>query len=132
MRERLVRRTQIDFAFQFLLALPVEALNLALVTLLFHLAFERRVEVVFYVIIGASFEVLGDFRPPVAVLDVEVKDFLVFFFRPLVFFNVRIQMVMPAFPALLPDAPGKEFSDLRPILGTVLLHAFNQLMIFCV
>ena len=39
---------------------------------------------------------------------------------------------MPAFSALLADAPGQEFSDLRPILGSVGLHTLNQFVIFSI
>jgi len=128
----LVGPLKISFGLKFLLPLPVQAFNLALVTLLLHLAFEGGVEVVLDVVVRAALQVLGDFRPPVAVLHMKVKDFLIFFFRPLVFFDVRIQMVMPAFPALLPNAPGKELSDLRPILRPIQLHTLNELAVLCV
>jgi len=60
--------------------------------------------VILDVIICASFEMLGYFGPPITVLDVEVENFLVFFIRPFVLLNIRIQMVMPAFSALLSDS----------------------------
>jgi hypothetical protein len=41
-------------------------------------------------------------------------------------------VVMPAFPALLPDAARKELSDLRPILRSVFLHRLDELMVLCI
>jgi hypothetical protein len=55
---------------QLFFALSVEALDLILVTLLFHLTFERRVKVVFDMIIGSSLQVFSDLGPSVTVLDV--------------------------------------------------------------
>ena len=50
------------------LLLSVEAFNLTLMSLLFHLAFECRIEMIFYVVICTTLEVLGDFRPSVSIL----------------------------------------------------------------
>ena len=131
MTDRLIGPLKISFGLKFFLPLPVQAFNLALVTLLLHLAFEGGVEVVLDVVVRAALEVLGDFRPSVAVLHMKVEDFLIFFFRPLVLFDVRIQVVMPAFPALLPDAPRKELSYLRPILRSIQLYTLNELSVLC-
>ena len=87
---------------------------------------------VFDVIVGATLEVLSNLRPSVTVLNVKVKDFLVFFLRPLVLFNVRIQVVMPTFPALFTDASRKELSDLRPILCPVFFHGLNKLVVLSI
>ena len=82
------------------------------------------------VIICTSFEMLGYFGPPITVLDVEVENFLVFFIRPFVLLNIRIQMVMPAFSALLSNSARQELSDFAPVLGTVFLDTINQHTVF--
>jgi hypothetical protein len=67
--ERLIMLANIGL-IQLFFALSVEALDLILVTLLFHLTFERRVKVVFDMIIGSSLQVFSDLGPSVTVLDV--------------------------------------------------------------
>ncbi len=61
-----------------------------------HLAFQCRIEMVFYMIISSTREKLGDLRPPIPVLHVRFDDQVVFLFRPLVLLNIRIQMVVPS------------------------------------
>ena len=63
---RSLRKLVVLYAF-FL----VKAFYFTLVALLLHFALERRVKVILDVIVGASLQVLSDFRPAVAVLGVE-------------------------------------------------------------
>jgi len=41
-------------------------------------------------VVGAAIQILSDFRPPVAVFQMKVENFLVFFFCPTIFLDVWI------------------------------------------
>ena len=127
-RERLLSLAKVvlvQFSFQVQLLLSVKPFNLSLVALLLHLTFEGGVEMVLDVVISAPLEMLGYFRPSVAELLMKSKNLLVLLLSPFVLLNVGIQVVVPAFSALLTYTPRQELSDLRPILGSVLLDAFH-------
>ena len=122
---RLAKIVLAHFSFQVQLLLSVKAFDLTLVTRLFHLPFECGIEMIFDVVIGATLEMLGNFRPSVAVLLMKSEDFLIFFLSPLVLLYVGVEVIVPALSALLPYTAWQELSDLRPILGPVLLHALH-------
>ena len=48
------------------------------------------------VVVSPALEVLGDFRPPVAVDLVALKDFVVFLCGPLELLDVWVQVVVPS------------------------------------
>ena len=108
----------------------VELLDASLATLLLHLALERGIEVVLDVVVGAARQVLGDLRPPVAVLEMKFQNSLVLLFRPSVLLDVRVQVVVPPLTALLADASGQVLSNLAPVLRTLLLDLVDQLTVF--
>jgi hypothetical protein len=56
------------------------------------------------VIVGSSWQKLGDFAPFVSVLFVSLNDGSIFFSGPFVFLDVRIQMIVPALAALLTNS----------------------------
>ena len=74
--------------------------------LLFHFAFQGRVEVVLDVVVGAPYQVLGYFRPPIPILVMELQYLVVLLICPFVFFYVWVQVIMPSFTTLLSDAAG--------------------------
>lgn len=55
---------------------------------------------------------------------------LIFFFSPSLFINSRIQMIVKSFSALLPNSSWEMFGYLTPILGSMLIDKFYQLIIF--
>ena len=51
---------------------------------------------VFYVIVGSTFEVFCNLRPAIPIDLMILKDFVVFFHSPFQFLDVRIQVVVPS------------------------------------
>ena len=92
------------FLLQALALGLIEALDAGLARLLLHFSLQGRVEVVLDVVIGAAGEELRDLGPSIAVLEMQIKNFLVLFFRPPVLLDVRVQVVVPALSALLTHA----------------------------
>lgn len=90
---------------------------------------------VFNVVVGAAWQVFGDFRPAVPVDCVVLQNQRVFFLRPAVFLDVWVQMVVPPatvswvfdlpLTALLADATLQELGDLTPILSLIEMHFFD-------
>ena len=111
----------------------VELLDAGLATLLLHLALEGRVEVVLYVVVGASGEVFRYLGPAVPILEVELEDARILLLSPSILLDIGVQMVVPALPALLADAARQVLSNLAPVLSAALLHLVDQLaiLLFC-
>jgi hypothetical protein len=65
---------------------------------------EGRVEMVLDGVVGAAGQVLGDFGPLVAALAVLQEDYVLLLFRPWPLADRGVQVVVPAFPALLAGA----------------------------
>jgi len=63
--------------------------------LLFVLAPHRRVPVILDGVVGTPRQVLGDLRPPIAQLLVQLIDELVLTLCPRCLLDVRVQVVMP-------------------------------------
>ena len=51
---------------------------------------------VFYVVVGSTFEVFGYLRPAISIYLMILKDFVVFFYSPFQFLDVRIQVIVPS------------------------------------
>ena len=77
-------------------------------------------------VIRSARQKFSNFRPFVSVLLVSLDYSSIFLVGPLVFHDVRIQMVMPSFPTLLADPPWKGLSDVTPVLGPELLHILRE------
>jgi hypothetical protein len=81
----------------------------------------------------------SDFRPAVAQTPVGQQQDHFFEVAPFLLVDVGVQVVMPSFPALLPDATWlsgictwQVLCDYRPFLGTVLADEFYQVIVlFC-
>lgn len=108
----------------------VEPFDACLARLLLHFAFECRVEVILYVVIGASIQKLSYLRPLVAVLHVQLQYFIVFLFTPSIFLDVWIQVVMPTLTALLSNPTLQIICYLTPVLGAVKSNLLNKESVF--
>ena len=51
---------------------------------------------VFYVIVGSTFEVFSYLRPAISIYLMILKDFVVLFYSPFQFLDVRIQVIVPS------------------------------------
>ena len=78
------------------------------------------------VVVAAAGQHAGNFSPPVAQFGPHPHDQLFFLFRPRDFFQFRVKMVVPAFPALFPDSSGQKTSNETPLGPSVLLHQVLQ------
>ena len=74
-------------------------------------AFHGSVPVVLNRILCAAWKKSCDFRPFGSIDAVCVNDRAVFLHCPAVLYNVRVEMVMSAFSALLANAPRQERSN---------------------
>ena len=77
------------------------------------------------VVIGAAGEELRDLGPSIAVLEMQIKNFLVLFFRPPVLLDVWVQVVVPPLATLLSNATLEVMSNLGPVLGPVSLDLLD-------
>lgn len=68
------------------------------------LLLHARVPVVFYRVVGSSFEDLGDLGPTISKSPMRQIEQPLLVIAPLLLFDGGVEMVMPAFPALLADA----------------------------
>jgi len=60
-----------------------------------------------------------------------LDDGFIFLFSPLPPLDIRVQMVVPSFSALLPDPSRKESGDQAPVLSSVLpYHLYDLLVLF--
>ena len=66
-----------------------------LATALFHSPLESGVVVVFDMIVGAAWQVTGDFRPAIAIYRMEFEDLDILFVRPLHLLDTWVQMIVP-------------------------------------
>lgn len=81
-------------------------------------------------VVSPPIEYLGDLGPPVVHQTVHKEEDPLFFPAPETLFYLRVQVVVPALAALLPDAPGEVICDLSPLDGTVLLHKHKNFVVF--
>lgn len=82
-------------------------------------------------IIRSPLEEFGNFSPfvPHHLMLEEQNPLLVF--RPRDLFDLRVQVIMPAFSALFADSPREAFGDQRPFLRAVFIHEVqNQAVLF--
>ena len=68
-----------------------------------HLALESGVEVILNVVISAAWQKLSDLGPLVAKIVVQLNNFSVLIICPLVFLDIRVQVIVPPLAALLAD-----------------------------
>jgi hypothetical protein len=87
---------------------------------------QGRVPSVLYVIIRPTLDHSSNFDPLVPILLVELNQEHVFFGGPGLAVVAGIQVIAPAFTALLANATGKAAGELCPILCSVLTHEFND------
>jgi len=84
------------------------------------------------VVVGASWQILSNFRPLVTEFNVPPDDGSIFLRRPLILLDAWVQVVVPPFTALLPNSSWQGFSDVAPVLGTELGHIFREFLVFFV
>lgn len=69
----------------------------------------------------------GDLRPAVSQHAVSLVDDEIFLRGPRALLDVWVEVVVPAFPALLSQTALQVFGHHRPLLAAVLLHQLNHL-----
>lgn len=104
----------------------VKVLDASLSRLLLHFSLQSTVEVILYMVIGATVQKSRDFGPPVAEFLVKFEDLLVLFLGPPILLDVGVEVIVPALAALLSDASLNVMSDLAPILSTVDAHHIDE------
>ena len=62
---------------------------------------------ILYRIIRPSHQMFRDISPPIPQKFMRQEQNPLLFLAPLIFLNIRIQMIMPSFSALFPDPPLK-------------------------
>lgn len=67
--------------------------------------FHCRIPVIFDGVVSATRQALGDLGPTVAHAPVSEEQTPFLSLRPLIFFYMRTEMVVPAFPALFANSP---------------------------
>jgi hypothetical protein len=82
--------------------------------------------VIFYRIICTPFKEFGNFSPFIAYPFVVKEENPLFLLTPAYLFDLRIQVIMPALPALLPDATREMLSDLSPLLRSMQMNQLNH------
>lgn len=120
-----LRLVKENSGWQFLLGpclALVEVLDASLSRLLLHFSLQSTVEVILYMVIGATVQKSRDFGPPVTEFLVEFEDLLVLLLSPPILFYVGVEVIMPALAALLSDTTLYVMSYLAPILSTVDAH----------
>lgn len=116
-----------------------------LMLLQLHLSLQCGVEMVLDVVISSAREIPSNLGPSVTKFPVRINDKTIFFFGPLVLFDVRIQMIVPSkikyiYPvrcylplsALLANPTWKGRSYLTPVLGPVLLNHVNKHLVLLI
>jgi hypothetical protein len=91
-----------------------------------QLLLHARVPVVLDGVVGTTLEHLGYLSPLVAVVAVHQIEDPLFLTAPAYLLDLRVQMVVPALPALLADPPWEVFSNQSPLLGTVLVDKMKD------
>ena len=66
-------------------------------------------------VVSAASHLLGDITPSVAMHQVQLNDEHIFLHGPLALADVRVQVVVPSFTTLLPDAAGQALGDVGPV-----------------
>lgn len=85
---------------------------------------------IFNVIVRSSIQILGDLRPSISVLQMEVQNFLVLFFGPPILLDIWVQVVVPTLSALLADSAFEVVCNLAPVLRAIHMYLLNQHAIF--
>ena len=99
---------------------------------LLHFPLQSRVEPVLDVIVCPPWQEFGDLRPFIAVLPVSRDDLQVLLVGPLILLDIRVQMIMPSLTALLADSSWQGLGYLAPVLRTIPMHLFDELLVFIV
>ena len=120
---------QVDVIYDLILLLIIfDYLWVLFVELIhdFHFSSQSRIKSIFDVVISSAWQKFSNFRPFISVLLVCLDYSSVFLVGPFIFLDVRIQMVVPPFPALLANSPWECLSDVTPVLGPELLHILRE------
>lgn len=81
---------------------------------------------IFDLVVVAAGDQSRNERPAWPMAIIELQDFLVFLFSPLLLGQARAQDVKPALAALLVNAIWESHADFLPVLGTVELHLLGE------
>ena len=88
------------------------------------------VPVILDCIVCATFQVLGDIRPLVFALIVLDKQDKFLVVVPVHLLDERVEVVVPAFATLLPDAAVEVLGNCGPLLRLVLIHELEEKQVF--
>lgn len=81
----------------------------------------RGIPVILYRIVCSSRQILGDFRPPIPKLLVQLVNESVFVLGPCALFDIGIEVVVPTLATLFPSATLQMFRYQSPPLRSILL-----------
>jgi len=86
--------------------------------------------VVFYLVIGSALKVIGHFGPLVGLGLVAQEQYPLLILAPRDLADLRIQVVVPAFPTLLSDSSRQMLRNEASLLRSVLLDQIGDLVVF--
>ena len=89
-----------------------------------------RVPVVLDGVVRSAWDQLCDFCPLVAPLLVGIEDDSVLLVSPGCFLDLRVEVIVPPLPTLLPNPPLQMLGNKCPPLRPVFPHKFNNFFIF--
>ena len=92
--------------------------------------FKVRIVSILDLIVGASGDELGHLAPASVVFAVQPHDEQVLLERPLALDDVGRQVMVPALPALLANAPGQVHGDSRPVTRPVAPDNRRERLVF--
>lgn len=84
---------------------------------------------IFNVVVRSSGKKFSDFRPTIPKFFMSVNYGLIFKLSPFIFFDVRIQVIVPSFSALLSYPTRKILGNKTPILCFIFPDIFYQLLV---
>mmetsp|Transcript_33230 Transcript_33230/g.98762 ORF Transcript_33230/g.98762 Transcript_33230/m.98762 type:complete len:262 (+) Transcript_33230:1740-2525(+) len=90
---------------------------------------ERRIPSILNGVVGPAVQQLGDLGPPGPQSSGRFDDHLVLLLHPLSAVDVRIEVIVPALPALLPQSSLELLGDERPLLLPVLMDQLCHLRV---
>lgn len=96
----------------------------------FDFSLDGGVPVVFYAIVSSAWQKFWNNCPFISVNIVSCQQGKIFLFFPLLFVDIRIQVIVPSFPTLLPDSVFEFAGDLRPIPRSVLFNQLEKQLVF--
>ena len=70
-----------------------------------HPLFKVRIVAIFDLVVGSTFDIFGHLAPPTVIFIVQMHNQQVLLQGPLPLDNSRVEMVVPALPTLLANAP---------------------------